>query len=1313
MSSHQESNVVKKLPEEPRYQQYNQLQSNNSIIPAEMSQAGLQQNRNNELFYNSTSHDSLASNIQGSCSLDYANRNFGCNGDRNVDQNSLAHNYSYTAQTNQPQPYQHTRLDEYQSPLPSSQQPHLDQFSQNRLVQAQPNQYQPHPANSERPQPDLDRINRLSVQFNTPKTQLVQPNQSQPQPYAAQQSDQQSWPMRQFNQSQAYLTQPAYNQSAGSYPPAQSSDQSQRYAQMQPPYQPTSGANPQLYNQSHVQPPQSAGQPQPYLQIKQPSQPKTSQHYLTNQFNQSPSNSAQQYSYQQPQRYTQTPNQPQPYLPQPSGQPQLYSQQTRPSGQPQPYYFQQPQPSDQPQPYSQQTQSPNRVYQQPYSTQLPSYPQTQQQPQHYAQNPPNRLHAQGRLSDPPQPYVQQQAQSSNQQLFNQLQPHSSTQPPGRSQPYLPPGQPQSYTPSLSHPQPCPPQQPNESQPYTQLPSNPSQSHAQTQLPGQMQSYAQKPSDELKKYESSQFGPPRSDFPVSSSQFYSAQSGVADQCQTRPGEQKPYLVEQNSESQKISSESQQPLSQKDCFSDELRHLKLSDARNAAEVKPGDNRFQPNQIGGPSAEKARQLQPEGLNDRIAQSELKGDNRGALPRGLGEQLESTRQSELRSQFADTSQREKTRRDPREPVALPDHTQPKQSMHSELDYSNKVEDQSYLSPLKGRRNWPTEGEKDTLRRLLGEGGNIIHSYSAEEVSIFTRYINFLLKDDRSLEVLPIKPNCEDLLSVTADGVLICKLINRVKPGIINDKYITLNPTSDIQRIENHKLAIAGSSAIGCKVVNIGPYDILEKRAYLTIAFIWQIIRTYLFSKVSSNSRNHPELVASAEMGGDSKGVLNKKPEDMLIMWFNSRLKMARHNRQVANLGSDIADGECYLVLLSQIAPHVVPRGVHLQVRDAGKRAKMVCDYIDRICGFRPLEPSDVLRGNEELNTAACAALFDCSLSMDVETKTGDARAQEEDRLSSEAKREQEEAERRLKWAEEEKRRLLELKYKEHSVKENLKRLEEETLHQLEEEKNRKMRELAMQEEQLKLRQAESDKRMREEQMKLNQMLNQVKQFEANLQYQRDAEKERLSRIENDLHRQDELRRMQQEQERARLEQARRDHQQRQMELNRYIHTIVPVDYGVESNRDREHHYEIPKVNTTAEKNKVPSLASGISWPIGRLQICIVEARRLAKLSALDPDPYVCVTFGDMRIKTPIARGTLDPAWNFTFDLRQVNYHHEIVFQVLDYRLMVKDAFLGQVKLTGSDISKFSERWYQLQSRQYKLTKVQGELFIRLSIVT
>jgi len=71
---------------------------------------------------------------------------------------------------------------------------------------------------------------------------------------------------------------------------------------------------------------------------------------------------------------------------------------------------------------------------------------------------------------------------------------------------------------------------------------------------------------------------------------------------------------------------------------------------------------------------------------------------------------------------------------------------------------------------------------------------------------INNLLKNDPDVkEILPLDADNPSLLfKVLDDGILLCKLINKLKPGTIDERSINIKkPLPEAKAVENLNLAI------------------------------------------------------------------------------------------------------------------------------------------------------------------------------------------------------------------------------------------------------------------------------------------------------------------------------------------------------------------------------------------------------------------------------------------------------------------------------------------------------------------------------
>jgi len=249
-------------------------------------------------------------------------------------------------------------------------------------------------------------------------------------------------------------------------------------------------------------------------------------------------------------------------------------------------------------------------------------------------------------------------------------------------------------------------------------------------------------------------------------------------------------------------------------------------------------------------------------------------------------------------------------------------------------------------------------------------HSFSEEEKESFVDHINNCLAHDPDCaRHLPIDLHDMSLFEKTADGILLCKLINDAVPDTIDERVINRKAKLSVFEItENNNLMINSAKAIGVSVVNIGSQDIIEGRPHLLLGLIWQIIRIGLLSKITL--ANHPELFRLLEPGETIQDLLKLPPDQILLRWFNYHLKNAGWARRVNNFSGDIKDSENYTVLLNQLAPGQCSRAP-LQIGDLNERAEAVLQNAGKLNCRKFLQPRDIVKGNPKLNLAFVANLF------------------------------------------------------------------------------------------------------------------------------------------------------------------------------------------------------------------------------------------------------------------------------------------------------------------------------------------------------
>lgn len=254
------------------------------------------------------------------------------------------------------------------------------------------------------------------------------------------------------------------------------------------------------------------------------------------------------------------------------------------------------------------------------------------------------------------------------------------------------------------------------------------------------------------------------------------------------------------------------------------------------------------------------------------------------------------------------------------------------------------------------------------------LHSYAVEEVSAFASHINYVLGDDPDLDYLmPINPENDDIFNKVKDGVLIAKFINLIEPDTIDWRAVNYKKGGGLNQfkvIENHLLNLNAAKAVGLRIFNVSAEDLrdADKNPTLVLGFMWQAVKMQLLGSI--NLKGHPELIRLLEDGEDMSDLLALPPEEILKRWVNYHLAKQNYPTRLKNFKGDVKDGKIYTVLLKSIDPKGKCTDDPLNWDD-GKRVDQVLKSAESI-GAKPfLKASDILSGNDKLNLAFTAQLF------------------------------------------------------------------------------------------------------------------------------------------------------------------------------------------------------------------------------------------------------------------------------------------------------------------------------------------------------
>ena len=111
------------------------------------------------------------------------------------------------------------------------------------------------------------------------------------------------------------------------------------------------------------------------------------------------------------------------------------------------------------------------------------------------------------------------------------------------------------------------------------------------------------------------------------------------------------------------------------------------------------------------------------------------------------------------------------------------------------------------------------TSGRRSSNNGESSHTYSKDETSAFTNFINSRIEKDQLLtRHYPIDADTEEIFTKLGDGLVLIRLINSSFPHTIDETKVNKQVNMNVyQKLENLSIALAGAKKIGCQLVNIG----------------------------------------------------------------------------------------------------------------------------------------------------------------------------------------------------------------------------------------------------------------------------------------------------------------------------------------------------------------------------------------------------------------------------------------------------------------------------------------------------------------
>ena len=256
-----------------------------------------------------------------------------------------------------------------------------------------------------------------------------------------------------------------------------------------------------------------------------------------------------------------------------------------------------------------------------------------------------------------------------------------------------------------------------------------------------------------------------------------------------------------------------------------------------------------------------------------------------------------------------------------------------------------------------------------ISSSSGVVHSFGSDEKIRFCELLNLtFLKDPDLQSLLPMNPSTSDLFEKVENGLLLCKMVNDAEPNTIDERAINKKqPLNIFQKKENLNLAISAAKSIGCRLVNVNPQLIFDRREHIILGLIWQIVRIKYLAKI--NLKETPYLLTIKEADEDIASLLKLPPEQLLIRWFNYHLKKSGYLREITNFSSDLKDGLAYTYLLNQINGGSCDKTGVLMVES--KRTAKVINDAKKILVETTMTAEEIMNGNPKLNLLFCAQIF------------------------------------------------------------------------------------------------------------------------------------------------------------------------------------------------------------------------------------------------------------------------------------------------------------------------------------------------------
>jgi len=129
----------------------------------------------------------------------------------------------------------------------------------------------------------------------------------------------------------------------------------------------------------------------------------------------------------------------------------------------------------------------------------------------------------------------------------------------------------------------------------------------------------------------------------------------------------------------------------------------------------------------------------------------------------------------------------------------------------------------------------------------------------------------------LGIEPFVNNLFEDLRDGIVILKVMDIVRPGIVDWSKVNLKePLNKFKKAENCNYAVVLGKQMKFSLVGVGGSDIVDGNQTLTLALVWQLMRCHVLSIL--------------------KGLGSNVDDAAMIKWSNDRVAASGKSTKMSN---------------------------------------------------------------------------------------------------------------------------------------------------------------------------------------------------------------------------------------------------------------------------------------------------------------------------------------------------------------------------------------------------------------------------------